>query len=102
MRFRYFEGPETEMAGFAGVQTCSLCAAAGPSFELDCAIGDRRGVGCADCLRAGRFEFWHDTDIGMLDEHGLTHVYKHNLEPPSDFRQEALSELRRTPQIATW
>jgi uncharacterized protein CbrC (UPF0167 family) len=60
------------------------------------------GVGCFECLRRGRFGFWHDTDIGLLDENGLTHVYNHNQPPPPDFPASALVELRRTPQIVTW
>jgi uncharacterized protein CbrC (UPF0167 family) len=59
-------------------------------------------VGCFTCLRQGRFEFWHDTEIGLLDENGLTHFYNHNKPPPPDFPETALVELRRTPQIVTW
>lgn len=109
MDFTYFAGPEEDMAGYAGVRSCSLCKADGPTFSLDFAIvegkqqsWDTRGLGCYDCLRSGHFEFWHDTDIGLLDETGLAHVYRHNGTPPSGFPSSALVELRRTPQIVTW
>jgi hypothetical protein len=62
----------------------------------------KSALGCFGCLRAGRFEFWHDTEIGVLDENGLTHVYNHNQPPPVDFPASALVGLRRTPQIVTW
>jgi uncharacterized protein CbrC (UPF0167 family) len=91
LEFRYFAGPTTDMAGFVGEsETCSLCGRRGPCFELDYAICPglsqeaRHGkIGCYNCLRAGRFEFWHDS------EHGT---------PCSD---QALAELRRTPRIVT-
>ncbi len=108
MHFKYFQGPDEDMAHLEGAHTCSLCGAPGPCFSLDSAFsrelmdaGEGK-VGCATCLVAQRFEFWHDTEIGMLSESGLEHVYKHNKEPPADFRIEALLELRYTPQIATW
>lgn len=97
------------MSHLMGEAVCALCGAAGPCFSLSYAHcpelpdGEReRAAGCEACLHAGRFEFWHDTEIGMLDETGLTHVYKHNREPPADFSLAALVELRRTPRIITW
>jgi uncharacterized protein CbrC (UPF0167 family) len=59
-------------------------------------------VGCYSCLRSGRFEFWHDTEIGLLDENGLSHVYNHNKAVPDGFPTAAMVELRRTPQVVTW
>jgi uncharacterized protein CbrC (UPF0167 family) len=108
MRFDYFKGPETDMAMFEGSQLCYFCNIVAPAFALEFAIcplpeGERAGkFGCAECLTNGLFEFWHDTEIGLLDENGLQHVYNHNQEPPPDFSETALRELRRTPQIATW
>lgn len=97
------------MSHFEEIKACSLCGARGPCFSLEYAWSselpelERAGkAGCATCLQAGRFEFWHDTEIGMLSETGLQHVYKHNQEPPPDFSTLALVELRRTPQIVTW
>jgi uncharacterized protein CbrC (UPF0167 family) len=92
-----------------GDASCSLCGQQGPCFRLEYALcpslaSDAKdsALGCFDCLRKGRFEFWHDTEIGILDENGLTHVYNHNQPPPPDFPVSALVELRRTPQIVTW
>lgn len=108
--FRYFYGPQQDMSALVdGDATCSLCRQRGRCFRLKYALcpslaseDKKSGIGCFECLRRGHFEFWHDTDIGMLDENGLTHVYSHNLQPPPDFPASALVELRRTPQIVTW
>lgn len=88
---------------------CSLCGAIGKCFDLSFSICSEltdsqkeSAVGCESCLSEGRFEFWHDTEIGVLDETGLHHVYKHNKEPPVTFQMNSLSELRRTPQFITW
>jgi uncharacterized protein CbrC (UPF0167 family) len=109
LSFRYFQGPVSDMAFFSGIGSCSLCQQEAPCFDLEYAIcpelpeGDRQGrAGCITCLSAGRFEFWHDTEIGMLDESGLSKVYNHNHAPPLDFSSDALIDLRRTPQIVTW
>ena len=85
---------------------CSLCGQTAQCFDLQVAIcseaDDRnRQYGCVECLRDGRFQFWHDTDIGLLDPDGLTKVYNHNQPPPPGFPDEALIALRRTPRIAT-
>lgn len=92
-----------------GERECSLCGKRAECFELDFAICNelnesqrKGGVGCVYCLAKGRFEFWHDTEIGVLDENGLTKVYKHNREPPEGFSKEALVQLRRTPQFISW
>jgi uncharacterized protein CbrC (UPF0167 family) len=58
--------------------------------------------GCYECLRKGEFEFWHDTEFGMLDKDGLSKVYAHNIENPPKLSESLLIELRRTPQIITW
>jgi hypothetical protein len=110
MTFRYFCGPQSDMAGLAsGEASCSLCGGHGPCFRLQFALCDslpkeekKSALGCFSCLRAGRFEFWQDTEVGLLDKTGLTYVYKHNRPPPADFPASALVELRRTPQIVTW
>src|ERR1035437_3266811 len=84
MNFEYFQGPATDMASLCKEdKTCSICGQSNKCFELGCAIAcsdeaSEAGYGCMECLAKGKFEFWHDTDIGMLDEKGLTKVYKHN------------------------
>jgi uncharacterized protein CbrC (UPF0167 family) len=107
--FKYFEGPREDMSGLAAQDVpCEFCGRISDGFDLDlatCSLSDdgKAGkFGCAECLLHGQFEFWHDTDIGMLDEQGLEKVYKHNAEPPSDFPERALADLRRTPRIVTW
>jgi hypothetical protein len=108
--FTYFRGPQCDMGDLArGDRKCSLCGEVGACFQLDFAHcpafteeQKKSAFGCFSCLRAGHFEFWHDTEIGLLDEEVLTHVYNHNHPPPPDFPSTALAELRRTPQIVTW
>lgn len=110
MMFRYFCGPKTDMSYLEkGDDTCTLCGQVGRCFRLTYTycptLPDEvkeSALGCCECLQLGRFEFWHDTEIGMLDENGLTHVYKHNKQPPAEFPASALIELRRTPQLITW
>jgi uncharacterized protein CbrC (UPF0167 family) len=109
MGFEYFQGPTADMSGLRQDEcVCSLCGETGQCFELDYAICPELGeekegkFGCFACLRAGRFEFWHDTDIGLLDENGLTRVYSHNQPAPPGFPDTALVALRRTPQFVTW
>jgi uncharacterized protein CbrC (UPF0167 family) len=108
--FKYFRGPQGEMAHLCAEPIgCIFCGRVGPCFRLEVAIcptlnEDQRANahGCFSCLKAGRFKYWHDTEIGVLDDNGLTHVYNHNKKPPAGFPRTALTELRRTPQIATW
>lgn len=108
--FKYFRGPQHDMAALVdGDSTCSLCGQVGPCFRLEYALCSQLSkeqkqlaLGCFSCLRKGHFEFWHDTEIGVLDEKGLKHVYNHNQSPPLDFPNTALAELRRTPQFITW
>ena len=108
MNFEYFQGPVSEMASLCkGEKTCGICKRVGPCFELRSATiqseeASEVGYGCWECLANGKFEFWHDTDIGMLDEKGLTKVYKHNQPRLEGFPDAALVALRRTPQIVTW
>jgi uncharacterized protein CbrC (UPF0167 family) len=108
--FKYFRGPQGDMAGLCLEPTgCIFCGRVGPCFRLGAAIcptldqaQKENAHGCFSCLKAGRFQCWHDTEIGVLDESGLTHIYNHNKKPPSDFPRTALVELRKTPQIVTW
>jgi hypothetical protein len=89
--------------------SCSLCGKFGPCFRLEYALCPRlpdaekeKAVGCYTCLRQGHFEFWHDTEVGELDEQGLKKVHNDHRPPSATFRPGALQELRRTPQIVTW
>lgn len=110
MIFKYFKGPFDEMSGhLENLSICSICGKTDHCFELDYTITDifddneKEGKqGCYSCLKAGLFEFWHDTEYGVLDENGLSKVYKHNIENPPKIDIEKLVELRRTPQIITW
>jgi hypothetical protein len=108
MNFEYFQGPTTKMGALCKEdRTCSICGCIGKCFNLEFAIikseqASEAGCGCMDCLITGKFEFWHDTEIGMLDETGLTKVYNHNQIPPENFPASALVALRRTPQFNTW
>ena len=110
LTFKYFLGPPEHMAGLCPNQdVCTLCNSLGPCFRLEHAISPTladaekaEARGCMSCLKAGRFKFWHDTEIGVLDNDGLVHLYKHNKQRPATFPRAALTELRRTPQIVTW
>jgi uncharacterized protein CbrC (UPF0167 family) len=110
MQFKYFKGPLEDMSDLVeGKAICSICGVEDQCFELDYSITDefrndeKEGkIGCINCLKKGLFEFWHDTEFGMLDENGLHNVYKHNMENPPKIDQNNLTELRRTPQIITW
>lgn len=111
MRFKYFEGPIDEMSDLLdGSHKCSFCGQKSEMcFEIDYAITDKFSedekegkIGCMTCLSKGEFEFWHDTEFGMLDEKGLTKVYNHNMDNPPPIENDKLIGLRRTPQIVTW
>jgi uncharacterized protein CbrC (UPF0167 family) len=108
MNFEYFQGPVSDMASLCkGEQTCGICKRVGPCFELGSAIicseeANEVGYGCMECLTKGKFEFWQDTEIGLLDEIGLTKIHNRNQQAPQNFPGAALVCLRRTPQIATW
>ena len=110
MDFKYFEAPSEHMSGLCREdKTCTFCGSITRCFELQhatCATltesHKEQAFGCASCLKKGRFEFWHDTEIGVLDENGLKHIYDHNKRPPQDFMHASLVELRKTPQVVTW
>lgn len=111
MKFQYFEGPIDEMGDLLeGTHPCSLCGKENHMcFSIDHAITNKfsndekeNKIGCIDCLRKGEFEFWHDTEFGMLDENGLSKVYNHNMDNPPEINKLKLIELKRTPQIVTW
>ncbi|MEJ8802152.1 CbrC family protein [Pontibacter sp. H249] len=111
MGFLYFKGPREDMGDLLDDEhVCSFCGQISEMcFSVEYAITDVFGegekddkVGCVDCLRKGSFEFWHDTEYGMLDENGLTKIYSHNMDNPPPIAEETLRELRRTPQILTW
>lgn len=90
------------------ISICSICKKTDHCFELDYTItdvfndDDKEGkLGCYACLREGRFEFWHDTEFGLLDENGLDNIYKRDIAVPASLAIEKLIELKRTPQFIT-
>ena len=128
--FRYFEAPESEMIGLLReVERCGICGTEGRCFDLQRALvpsSVAASAGCLACLKAGRFGFFHITEIGYLDEGGLT--WYGDEEPDVSARafivdsngtaapvpttidssarvtvkSEAVDELRRTPAFPTW
>jgi len=128
--FKYWEAPESEVAGlFPGVRSCDLCGQESRCFDLARAIqptGASASAGCTACLRLGRFGFFHITTMGYLDEQGLTWygddepeeetrefvvdasgtatstVVERLISPRTEVPQEAVEELRRTPDFPTW
>ena len=108
--FRYFQGPREDMVALcADEKKCTLCNSVGTCFRLEHAIcltlSDTQkadAYGCLSCLKAGLLQFWHDTEIGVLDNNGLTRFYNHNKPRPLTFPRAAITELRRTPRIVTW
>lgn len=110
MDFKYFKGPNEDMGNLLKHKhACSICGKTDYCFELEYSItnefaeDDKEGkYGCYSCLKEGRFEFWHDTEYGMLDENGLTKVYSHNQDSPPAIASDILTEMRRTPQVLTW
>jgi uncharacterized protein CbrC (UPF0167 family) len=110
MEFKYFKGPTEDMDSFIEQKmVCSICGNENDCFELEYSIteefkdDDKEGkAGCIDCLKMGLFRFWHDTEFGVLDENGLTKVYKHNAANPPLIAESVLEEMRRTPRIQMW
>ncbi|RYE18854.1 MAG: hypothetical protein EOP45_13505 [Sphingobacteriaceae bacterium] len=89
MDFVYFKGSNSDMnALLEGRNRCSICNNEHDyCFDLEYTITDKfvdeekeGKIGCYNCLRKGKFEFWHDTEFGMLDENGLSKVYRHNMD----------------------
>jgi uncharacterized protein CbrC (UPF0167 family) len=92
-----------------GTNKCSFCNKEHEyCFDIEFTITNKFGdeekegkIGCYDCLRKGEFEFWHDSEFGMLDENGLTKVYSQSVENTPKLEDKTLIELKRTPQIVT-
>lgn len=111
MDFIYFKGPISDMGDLLeGRNKCSICDEEHEyCFDLEYTITNKfkdeeieGKIGCYNCLRKGDFEFWHDTEFGMLDEDGLSKVYSHNIDNPPNLDENTKSELRRTPKIVTY
>lgn len=107
MYFRYFKGPSNDMSNYVeGSHMCSYCKTKSkdcfevPPVENESASSVNR-IGCYSCLRAGRFEFWHDTEFGLLLDDGLKEFYDYHIPPTEMLDSKVLQELRRTPQIVT-
>jgi uncharacterized protein CbrC (UPF0167 family) len=110
MNFIYFKGPFSDMADLLNeTQECSICKKEHDyCFNLEFSITEKFGndekegkVGCYDCLKSGHFEFWHDTEFGVIDNSGISKVYSHNIDNPPTLSEKILKELKRTPQIIT-
>ena len=132
LEFRYFRAPESEMGFLSGNRTCSLCGKSGRCYPLEnvdsskLTTETRKGkLGCYDCLRQDRFGFTHDTEVGFITEDGILsfddfddtpqrvftvtsdgEVVANNtplVNPPKPHvSEEAISEMRRTPDFSTW
>ena len=132
IEFRYFRGPESDMALLPYIRTCSLCGQLGRCFSLDGVISrelteeERKGkVGCLDCLKLDRFGFDHTTEVGYITNDGLETYGEPSKKPGQVFvvandgeattasmpylyppqphvSEEAVAELRRTPSFSTW
>lgn len=126
MRFIYFEGPDEQMCGLSDAEMpCAYCGRMARAFALDvadcreplpsgtaaspaqAAKWDRREGrhGCYDCLRSGRFEFTHATEVGFLLSPDSISPFEDDGEPPlppASFPQSAIVELRRTPRFPIW
>ena len=97
LAFEYFLGPEHEMAHL--LDEPHLCLFCGQLVR--CFVQNYQ-YGCASCLKEGRFTFWHDTEIGLLEDGHLSTFYRHHIPIPPDFSQEAVVLLERTPQFISW
>ena len=121
MNFRYFLAPEHLMENLQdSVCWCSLCGLEKQCFLLNFNNADLfvasseidindldltkksdpslRRYGCCDCLRAGRFLFCHEIDIGRVDSNGFTPDEGQEIKLVAG----AVDELLRTPLFYTW
>jgi uncharacterized protein CbrC (UPF0167 family) len=103
MKFRYFEGPESEMHGLLETpQECPFCGREDRCFEIE----DGPQTGCVRCLREGRFGFFHVTEAGYVVDGKLIHSIDE--DPPETAAlddgvpPESVAELWRTPDFPTW
>ena len=91
-----------------GSHTCSICKKQHDHcFHIEYSSkhefsDDDERIGCYDCLKRGEFEFWHDSEFGLLDENGLNKLYDHNSDNPPKLSIDVINEMRRTPQIVTY
>lgn len=105
--FRYFRAEFYHMDNFTYEKSkCSLCGENRYCFYLEysiCADISKEDlahlIGCFNCLQKGRFLFWHDTEIGCLDENGLRSQYLNHKSPPLSLSKESLHALMCTPRI---
>ncbi len=111
MEFVYFKGLMEDMGDlFMGRKICAICHEENDyCFALEYTISsifeykDQKGTfGCFKCLRDSKFEFWHSTELGFLDENGLMNTNTRKIYDPPIISEEKLVELRRTPQIITY
>ena len=106
MEFKYFKGPVDEMSDLLVEKAvCAICGMEDYCFELDYSITEyfsdeeKEGkIGCINCLKKGIFEFWHDTEFGILVENGISNPYPQKNLNLSIIPKASLTELRRTPK----
>ena len=121
MNFRYFLAPEHAMENLQdGVNHCSLCGLEKQCFLLNFSNAERfiasdelnvdnlnltknsdpnlNRYGCYDCLRAGRFLFCHETDVGRVDGSGFMPYDGVRIQ----LIEGAAEELLRTPPFYSW
>ena len=126
---KYFRASRSEMSDLLpGQRRCDICGEVGECFSLERALAVPKGagVGCFSCLSAGRFGFFHITEVGYLEEAGLTTYEDDEVKParlfvvgatgqaslssqpappppsPAMPPSAAVKELRRTPAFPTW
>lgn len=96
--FHYFQAPVENMSHFVPKGTCTFCDTVGPCLGLK---DSKRG--CLDCLRQGRFYFWHDTEIGLLTpDKGLVSETRSQKKLAREFKRVNFAALLKTPQFVTW
>lgn len=103
MKFRYFEGPESEMHGLLETpQECSFCGDEDRCFHLQ----ESDQLGCVACLAEGRFGFFHVTEAGYVIEGKLIHSLDEEIpeteKPEEIVSPQSVAELWRTPDFPTW
>lgn len=77
---------------------CYFCGTWAPCFIVFPMLQS----GCLPCLLEGRFGFDHQTEIGWVDEHGLTPDHVHYQAWPDGFRADAWERMRLTPPFSSW
>jgi hypothetical protein len=99
--FEYFRGPADQMLHLDkhGQEQCSYCGMLAWCFNVegyDSAAGHL--MGCANCLRVGKFRTSHNTEIGYVSDDLLLDEHFGPRPLPVGFSPAAAESLCRTPQ----